>query len=253
MSGLSQIEMSGSGYRSRHDAGAPDDEPTRDQPGGVDAAHSGATCHAGPGGRAPSGEPATGRAHVPRVQGRRSRRARVEEARATECATATRTCRRLLEARTMPRGRAPRSERRLARGGESRRRRRCRASPRIQPVLGDSTTTAIGSGPSTPQGTVSLFLSGKKGFGTAPVVLSSFWTYAFQWVGRARAELRSPGERLAVPSACATAARPLSRRMGESAKTTGVRVGSRSVVVAGLHGHAASHCGSSSSFIQRRT
>ena len=31
VSGLSQIEMSGSGYRTRHDAGPPDDEPTRDR------------------------------------------------------------------------------------------------------------------------------------------------------------------------------------------------------------------------------
>ncbi len=47
-------------------------------------------------------------------------------------------------------------------------------------LVGDSTTTAIGSGPSTPQGTVSLFLSGKKGFDTAPVVVSSFWASSFQ-------------------------------------------------------------------------
>lgn len=64
--------------------------------------------------------------------------------------------------------------------------------------------------------------------------------------GSARSELRSARERLAVPSASAAAARPLSRRMGESEKTKGVRVGSRSAVGAGLHGHPASHRGSSS-------
>ena len=63
----------------------------------------------------------------------------------------------------------------------------------------------------------------------------------------ARAELRLACERLALPSASTTAARPLSRRMGESAKTKGVRVGSRSAVGAGLHDDAAGHCGSSSS------
>jgi hypothetical protein len=63
----------------------------------------------------------------------------------------------------------------------------------------------------------------------------------------ARAELRSARERLAVPSASTTAAGSLSRRMGESAKTKGVRVGSRSAVGAGLYGHIAGHCGSSSS------
>ncbi len=65
-------------------------------------------------------------------------------------------------------------------------------------------------------------------------------------------ELRSARDRLAVPSASPTAARPLSRRMGESAKTKGIRVGSRSAVGTGLHGHAASHCGSSSSGGHRR-
>ena len=36
-SGSCQIEMSGPGYRDRHDAGAPDHEPTRAGPGRVDA------------------------------------------------------------------------------------------------------------------------------------------------------------------------------------------------------------------------
>ncbi len=47
-------------------------------------------------------------------------------------------------------------------------------------LAGDTTTTAIGGGPSMPQGTVSLVLSGKMGFVTPPVVMSSFWAYSFQ-------------------------------------------------------------------------
>jgi hypothetical protein len=37
-----------------------------------------------------------------------------------------------------------------------------------------------GVAPTMPQGTVSLFLSGKTGFSTSPVVFSSFWGYSFQ-------------------------------------------------------------------------
>jgi hypothetical protein len=47
-------------------------------------------------------------------------------------------------------------------------------------LVGNSTTTSFASGPSAPQGTVSLLLSGKNGFATAPVVMSSFWAYSFQ-------------------------------------------------------------------------
>src|SRR5688572_5527747 len=84
MSGLPKVKMSGPSYRTRHDAGPPDEEPTRTEPRGVDATDPRPPRDAGAGRRAPGPDRAAGRAAVPRVQGTRRGGPGLEEARTPE-------------------------------------------------------------------------------------------------------------------------------------------------------------------------
>ena len=85
MSGLCQVEMSGSRYAGTHVVGThPDHEQARIRACGADASSPRAEADAGGCGHASGAEPASNRAALSEVPDRRPVGARVSEARATE-------------------------------------------------------------------------------------------------------------------------------------------------------------------------